>query len=224
MTRVNFINVLSYNLHYHIAYKEVFRIAEIQGADVICLQECNSEQLLPAFGGYSLACKTKHEDLGLAIYYRVDHVRFIQSSCHMLHKSFYEKLFQWNNERALVAEFCDRQSRRNITIVSLHATHLVASNSLRRRQISEVFRLLEHQNAPVVIAGDYNYPLFHSKLKNFIKGREYEFHTPPDATFKARKYKGKFDFVSTKHVLSTQLSVLPQGGSDHSPIQALIEY
>jgi endonuclease/exonuclease/phosphatase family metal-dependent hydrolase len=142
----------------------------------------------------------------------------------MLHKSVYEKLFGWNNERALVAEFYDYRSHRKIVIVSLHATHLVASNSLRRRQIGEVFRRLEHQNAPVVIAGDYNYPLFHSKLKTFITEKEYELHIPPDVTYKARKYKGKFDFVSTRHVLSTQLSVLPEGQSDHSPIQALIEY
>lgn len=224
MAYVNSINVLSYNLHYHLAYKEVFGVAKAQNIDIICLQECNSRQLSPTIGEYSLACKTNHEDLGLAIYCRADRVKLIKSSCHILHKSFYEKLFRWSNERALVGEFYDRQSRRNITIVSLHATHLVASNSLRRRQIGEVFCLFEHQNAPVIIAGDYNYPLFHSKLKNFITEKKYELHTPPDATFKARKYKGKFDFISTRHVLSARLSVLPQGGSDHSPIQALIEY
>ena len=217
------IRILSYNLHFHKAYKEAFWQADVSGADIVCLQECNANELHEEIAGYTLAGNTESNFLGLAIYYRGDRLQFIDASSHLLPLSFYERIVGWRHERFLKARFVDRASEKEFTVASFHATHLVASNALRRRQLKEVFSLLEDAKSPVVVAGDYNYPMFYSKLKAFAKNDHYELVVPARATFKSRRFKGKFDFISTKNARSARLSILASDESDHLPILARVK-
>jgi endonuclease/exonuclease/phosphatase family metal-dependent hydrolase len=179
--------VLSYNLHYHAAYQEAFAIAERNKTDVLCFQECDANRLQNRRGDFSLACKTEERKLGLAIYYRKSRLSFIGSQSYCVKKSVYEKVFKWNCERLLVAKFYDKYLKKNIIIASLHLTHLVASNHLRRSQLENVFDILsEYENTPIVIAGDYNYPWFHEGLAKMVNQQGYGLYIPSDFTYVGR--------------------------------------
>lgn len=217
--------VLSYNLHYHTAYREAFSIAEKHGADVLCFQECDSDKLQNEYGNFSLACRTEGEKLGLAIYYQANRLTFIGSQSYHVKQSVYEKISKWNYERFLVAEFYDNNLKKKIIIASLHATHLVASNHLRRNQLENAFDILsKHKNTPIIIAGDFNYPWFHGGLIKMVNQQGYNLYIPPYFTYNAKKFKGKFDLMSAKEISDISIKVLPQGSSDHLAVYAEVYY
>lgn len=224
MTKTRHITVLSYNLHFHAAYEEVFVLAQESGADIVCLQECNAKKLMNQIGDFLLAANTNSTNLGLAIYYRKERLRLVKHFSHHLPRSLYEKMAGWKHERALAVEFYDTYSKQSAFFVSFHATHLVASNLLRRRQLNSLLHMFDTAKSPVIIVGDYNYPLFHEYLRKYLYQRNFHLHVPTSATYKSIKFKGKFDLISTKFVSRVEMRVLPQGNSDHMAVHAMITY
>ena len=220
--------VLSYNLRFHMAYEEAFKLAKANKADVICLQECYTDLLEKKMGDYILAGKTRGP-LGLAIYYRNHHLTLRHARSSLLSPSFYERISGEGGERLLVAKLEDTKTKKPIFVASFHATHLVASNYHRRKQLKEAFGFLEQHNpaahrAPVVIAGDYNYPWFHSRLKNLVEAHDYTLHVSEEPTLKNSVFEGRFDLISARHVENLNLKVLDRGISDHLAICATIRY
>lgn len=220
--------VVSYNLRFHMAYEEAFTLAKANKADVICLQECYTDLLQKKIAGYQLAGKTRGP-LGLAVYYRPERLTLSQATSHLLSMSLYERISGENGERLLVAKFDDIQAKRPVFVASFHATHLVATNQLRRRQIRETFAYLEHHNpaahrSPTIIAGDYNYPWFHRRLDAFVKQHEYALYVSEQPTLQNSVFQGRFDLVTARHVKHVRLKVLDRGISDHMAICATITY
>lgn len=220
--------VLSYNLRFHMAYEEAFTLAEKSRADVICLQECYTDLLEKRVGNYELAGKTRGP-LGLAIYYRTSRLIIQLTKSHTLTHSFYERITGEKGERLLMAKFEDSITKRPVFIASFHATHLVASNSHRRKQLKEVFDFLEQHNpaahrAPVIVAGDYNYPWFHARLRNLVEAHNYTLHVSKGPTLKNSVLEGRFDLISARHVGDIDLRVLDRGISDHMAICATVQY
>ena len=62
--------VISYNLRKHRAAGELTALAQRYGADVLCLQECDTADMPASIGGLKLANATSRNRLGLAVYYR----------------------------------------------------------------------------------------------------------------------------------------------------------
>lgn len=220
--------VLSYNLRFHMAYEEAFKLAKENKADVICLQECYTDLLEKEVEGYVLAGKTRGP-LGLAIYYRPSRLMLRHAKSSLLTASFYERISGEEGERLLVAKFDDTRTQKPIFVASFHATHLVASNHHRRKQLKETFAFLEQHNppahrAPVIIAGDYNYPWFHGRLKNLVEAHNYTLHVSEEPTLKNSVLAGKFDLISARHVEHIDLKVLDRGISDHMAICATVRY
>lgn len=220
--------VLSYNLRFHMAYEEAFKLAKENTADVICLQECYTDLLEKKIGDYVLAGKTRGP-LGLAIYYRPSRLALRYTKSSLLTASFYERVSGEAGERLLVAKFDDTKTQRPIFVASFHATHLVASNYHRRKQLKEAFVFLEQHNpaahrAPVIIAGDYNYPWFHRRLKSLVETHDYTLHVSEEPTLKNSVIEGRFDLISARHIKHIDLKVLDRGVSDHMAICATIRY
>src|SRR5688572_4155122 len=196
--------VLSYNLRFHMAYEEAFKLAKENKADVICLQECYTDLLEKEVEGYVLAGKTRGP-LGLAIYYRSARLTLRHAKSSLLSASFYERVSGEEGERLVMAKFDDARTQKPVFVASFHATHLVASNYHRRKQLKEAFIFLEQHNptahrAPVIIAGDYNYPWFHGRLKNLVEAHNYTLHVSEEPTLKNSVLEGRFDLISARHV------------------------
>lgn len=214
------IDLLSYNLNYHAAYPELQRPTQLHAPDILCLQECSTDNLASDLAGLTLAAKTTTGTLGLAIY--CDSRRFlIQRSMSIpVLPSQFEKIRVEARERLLIVELFDVFTQQALFVASFHATHLIATNRLRRLQLTAALKVLNtlHNGSPVILAGDFNYPFFHHKLKRTAQKYNYDLLTTNNPTFYERKFSGRFDMATVSGMQTHHIRVLPFGVSDHAPI------
>lgn len=221
------INIISYNLKYHRASRELAGLVEKYEADVLCIQECYSEQLPQQTGGLVLAEKTRFNRLGLAIYYNPDRFSVLKTSSYPLKKSIYDRFFAPAEERLLVTKLFDQLSGQEIHVGSFHATHIIASNHVRRHQIKTAHDKLSDLSGkcPAIMVGDYNYPLFKRGLKVFIERHGYELSLSDKPTYYLTKMiRTHLDLATSINTHVERVKTLPKGISDHAPIlvQAVI--
>lgn len=218
--RARGLKILSYNLKIHEAYPELAALATAHQPDLVCLQECYPGQLARNIGNLSLAGKSTTEKFGLAIYCRSDRFEIVGSHCYPVARSFSEWVQRNARDRLLVVELYDRINRQTFYAASFHAIHLVASNWERRRQVRQALRILRThcQEAPAVMAGDYNYPWFKWGLRRTVRRSGFEFVMSDKPTLKNRYFTGHFDLASTFNTHQATVSTLAMGRSDHAPI------
>jgi endonuclease/exonuclease/phosphatase (EEP) superfamily protein YafD len=215
------LNIISYNLKYHRASNELAGLVRKYDTDVLCIQECYSEQLPDKINGLVLAEKTRFNRLGLAIYYRPERFRLRQNNSYPLKKSVYDKLFSPAEERLLVTKLYDSSTRQDILVGSFHATHMIATNSVRRHQIETAHNTLKNlsENSPAIMVGDYNYPLFRKGLKVFIEKTGYELTLSDKPTYYlTRMIRTHLDLATSVNTQIERVMTLPKGISDHAPI------
>jgi endonuclease/exonuclease/phosphatase family metal-dependent hydrolase len=230
MTKTNTerrLNIISYNLKYHRASRELSGLVGKYDTDVLCIQECYSEQLPNRVGDLVLAQKTRFNRLGLAIYYRPARFSLNQTNSYPLKKSIYDRLFAPAEERLLVTKLFDNLTEQEILVGSFHATHIIASNHVRRHQIKTAHETLTElsDNSPAIMVGDYNYPLFKKGLKVLIERDGYELNLSDKPTYYLSKMiRTHLDLATSINAQVERVKTLPKGISDHAPIlvQALI--
>lgn len=221
------LNIISYNLKYHRANRELAGLCESYDADILCLQECFAATLPNNISHMKLADKTTTGRFNLAIYYRPERFKSIVTESHSLEKSVIERLYMPQTDRLLVSKLADVQSGHEIIVGSFHATHHIASNYLRRKQINSAHAKLSElcgQN-PAIMVGDYNYMLFKKRLKIFIENSGYQMTKSDLPTYYFHKmFKIHFDLATSINTQIKKVYTLPKGLSDHSPIlvQALV--
>ncbi|HEY6736410.1 MAG TPA: endonuclease/exonuclease/phosphatase family protein [Candidatus Saccharimonadia bacterium] len=214
------LKILSYNLKVHEAYSELEALVAEHQPDLVCLQECYPERLAPRIGNLHLAGKTSTEKYGLAIYVRGDRFERLGSHSYGVARSVSELVRRNERDRLLVVELYDTINERTFYVASFHAIHLVATNWERRRQVRQALRILRQhcQDAPAVMAGDYNYPWFKWGLRRTVRRAGFEFLMSDKPTLKNRYFTGHFDMASTFNTHVTRVSTLKMGRSDHAPI------
>lgn len=223
----NKLNIISYNLKYHRASSELHDLVKKYSADVLCIQECYSNQLPEEISGLVLAEKTRFNRLGLAIFYNPKRFGLLQTNSYPLKKSVYDRLFTPAEERLLVTKLFENSSRQEILVGSFHATHIIASNHVRRHQINTAHNKLKllSNNSPAIMVGDYNYPLFKKGLKVFIERSGYQLSLSDKPTYYlTRAIRSHLDLATSINTQIERVKTLPKGISDHAPIlvQALI--
>lgn len=221
------IRVISYNLRKHRAIGELAALAETPGLDALCLQEVIASELPAEIGGLHLADATKANRLGLAVYYRKDRYEQVDSKSYELKKSLHDLIFTPTPERLVASKLVDRETGHELVLASFHAAPLTALNSLRRQQIRAAHELLEQLGggAPVLMVGDYNYPLFNSGLKEKVKKTGYDLSLSDRRTYTAYKFfRGHFDFVTSQGFTIESVETLARGSSDHIPILVTASY
>lgn len=222
------IRVISYNLLKGRAFGEVEELIRgVDHADVLCLQEANVESLPERIGDLVLVDATRRNRLGLALYLRPERFTVEKTAAYELKKSMHDHLFDPGPERLVGALLHDLQAGRDIVLASFHAAPLTATNSLRRAQIKAAHGLLGELGggAPVIMVGDYNYPLFHGRLAKRMSRTGFDLVLSDKRTYSAYKiFRGHFDFVTSQGMQIDRVETLTRGRSDHLPIAITADY
>ena len=225
--RTSVIRVISYNLRKHRAVGELAALATTPGLDAICLQEAFTAELPEEIGDLHLANSTKNNRFGLAVYYRKERYELIDSKSFELKKSLHDLIFSPTPERLLGARLLDREVGHELVLASFHAAPLTALNSLRREQIRAAHELLQElgSGAPILMVGDYNYPLFKDDLGERVARTGYDLSLSDRRTYTAYKFfRGHFDFVTSQRFTVDGVETLSRGSSDHIPILVTASY
>lgn len=215
------LKIISYNLKYHRANKELESLATDYDADILCVQECHSDKLPDRIAHLTLGEKSASGKFNLAIYYRKGRFFATDSSAHVLKNSVLERLYMPQMERLVVTKVYDRITRQEFSIGSFHATHLIATNYLRRAQIKDAHDLLAEisGDSPAIMVGDYNYPLFKRGLKICIEESGYQMNLSDHPTYYLNKFmRAHFDLATSINTEIERVLTLPKGISDHAPI------
>ncbi len=215
------LKIISYNLKYHRANKELESLAINYDADILCIQECHAEKLPDRIAHLTLGEKTASGKFNLAIYYRMGRFFATDTSSHVLKNSVLERIYMPQMERLLVTKIYDCITRREFSIGSFHATHLIASNYLRRSQIKDAHDLLADISgkSSAIMVGDYNYPLFKRGLKVCIEESGYQMNLSDHPTYYLNKFmRAHFDLATSINAEIERVLTLPKGISDHAPI------
>ncbi len=213
--------VISYNLRKHRAAHELEELVEGHGADILCLQEADTTDIPDEIGGLRLADATSRNRLGLAVYYRVNTFRPLDVRALALKKSLHDRVLKPAEERMLGVRLHDIDDGRELIVASFHAAPLTALNSLRRQQISAALSELAAlgDGVPILMVGDYNYPVFKENLGQKVREQGYELTLSDSRTYtRYRLFRGHYDFATSVGFAIDGIRTLPQGSSDHLPI------
>lgn len=219
--------VISYNLRKHRAARELVALVERHGVDVLCLQEADTRDLPSQLGGLHLADATQRNRLGLAVYYRENTYRAVEVRSLALKKSLHDRVLKPAEERMLGVRLHDIDHNRELIVASFHAAPLTALNSLRRHQIKTALTELQQLGTglPVLMVGDYNYPVFKENLGQKVREHGYELTLSDSHTYtRYRFFRGHYDFATSVGFTIERVKTLPQGLSDHLPILVTADF
>ena len=219
--------MISYNLLHSRAVGELAGLVSGDPElDALCLQEVYTIGLPERIGHLRLSEHTRDNRLALAVYHREDRFERVASRAFELKKSMHDTVMQRTPERLVGAHLRERATGGGLVIASFHAAPLSALNSLRRKQISAAHgRLTElGRGVPVLMVGDYNYPLFHNRLGERLGRTGYDLVLSDKRTYSAFKLvRGHFDFVTSHGLDILDVETLRRGSSDHNPILVTAE-
>lgn len=216
--------VLSYNLRHHRAAGEIAQLATEHGTDVLCLQEAYAAQLPSRAGTLELAATTSTGLLGLAIYVDASRFAVVASRAFRLKPGLHDVVFLPETERLLAVRLVDRRTGAATTVASFHAAPLTATNILRRHQVSASHMLLDDlgEGEPVLMMGDFNYPLFRTGLARLASRDGYALSVSDRPTYRhVGSFATHFDLVTSRGLRVESVRTLPEGASDHRPILAV---
>ncbi len=216
------LNIISYNLRYHKAHSELEGLVDKYKADVLCVQECSTERMPKNIHHLDIASKTKYNRLGLAIYFNQSRFSVLRNESFSLKRSFHDRIMAPAEERLLVTKLYDKNSKQHVLIGSFHATPLTSLNYVRRKQIRsahEKLLSLSDSKTPVIMVGDYNYPIFKRGLRVCIEQSGYKLSYSDKPTYyMSSVLRGHFDLATSVNAKINQVKTLPRGISDHTPI------
>jgi endonuclease/exonuclease/phosphatase family metal-dependent hydrolase len=213
--------VISYNLQKHRAAGELVELASVHDPDILCLQECDVQDLPEQVGDLVLADATQGNRLGLALFYRASTFRVLAVKTIELKKSLHDRIAKPAHERVLGVRLHDIDEGRELIVASFHAAPLTALNSLRRHQIRAALTQLSTlgPGLPQLMVGDYNYPVFKENLGHAVREHGYALTLSDDHTYtRYRVFRGHYDFATSTGFEIERVTTLPQGMSDHRPI------
>ena len=216
------IRIISYNLWHSKADAELVGLVTADpDLDALCLQEVYRTGVPERIGHLRLAHHTGRNLLGLAVYANAERYEVLQTEAFELKKSLHDVVFERTPERLVGTHLKNRETGQEVVLASFHAAPLTALNSLRRKQIATAHELLTDlgDGAPVLMVGDYNYPLFHNRLGERLGRSGYDLVLSDKRTYRAFKLvRGHFDFVTSYGMEIVDVQTLRRGRSDHLPI------
>jgi endonuclease/exonuclease/phosphatase (EEP) superfamily protein YafD len=221
--------LISYNLWQSRAQAELGALVARYQPDLLCLQEVAGSRLTSRLGPLRLASATTTNYFRVALYVREDRFAVVNSGSFRLFRSLHDRLLGYTGERLAAARLHDKFADRDLVVGSIHATPLTDPNASRLRQVSDAHRHLRAmgQGLPVVMAGDFNYPILTSTLRLHVWRQGFHLARSRTGTYQShtRKYlRGSFDLATTSALSVETIVTLPQKASDHKPILLTARY
>ena len=220
--------LISYNLWHGRAQRELADLVATYAPDLLCVQETAGTALPARIGPLRLAASTT-TSLRVALYVRDDRFEVVRGASFRLFRSLHDRLLGYTGERLAAAVLRDRDSGRDFVVGSLHATPLTDPNSSRLKQVSDAHHHLRGmgRNLPIVMAGDFNYPVLKSTLRAYAALQGFRVARSKTSTYQShtRRYlRGSFDLATTSGFTVDDIVTLPQRASDHKPIRLTIHF
>lgn len=189
--------------------------------DVFCLQEAETDRLPQTVGRLTLVARTTTGDMGLGIYVDASRFHVLDSRVFTVRRALHDRFLLPGIERLLAVRIEDGETGIVSTIASFHASPLSAVNATRRRQIDEAHRHLRafSLGSPTLMVGDFNYPLFRTRLVNRIARDGFTLTISDGPTYYyTPRIAYHFDFLTSSGMDVGSVRTLPVGLSDHRPI------
>jgi len=216
------IRIISYNLRHSRAGAELADLVAAEpDLDALCLQEVYRAGVPEQIGHLRLAHRTGRNLLDLAVYVDPGRFEVEEVGSFALQRSLHDVVFDRTPERLVGAQLRKRETGSRLVVASFHAAPLSARYSLRRKQIAAAHELLADlgDGVPVLMVGDYNYPLFQTRLGTRLGRTGYDMVLSDKRTYQAFKVvRGHFDFVTASGFEDVEVQTLRRGRSDHLPI------
>ncbi|MGR4009559.1 endonuclease/exonuclease/phosphatase family protein [Leucobacter sp. 1207-22] len=212
---------ISYNLRKNRAACELHELVDAHDADVLCLQEADAMALPERLGKLKLVHATEKNRLGLAMYVDSERFHVRESRTFQLKKSMHDRVLAPAHERLLGVHMHDYERDSDVVAASFHAAPLTALNSLRRSQIHAALAQLRTfgHGLPVLMVGDYNYPVFKKRLDAEMRDTGYNLNLSDKRTYtRYGMFRGHFDFATSQGFDVASVQTLGRGISDHLPI------
>ena len=212
--------LISYNLEKHKAAGELESLVGSTGARALCIQEARVSELPKTIDNLWLVASTPQNRLGLAIYADLDRYDVVDSFKKSFQKSLHDIIAAPAEHRLLGAVLQDLETGELATLASFHASPLTSSNGHRRRQIDQSLQAIEEltPSTPLLMVGDYNYPVFRQGLSRSLAASGYDLSFSDLGTYERSLIRGHFDFVTSRGFSIGSVLTLPKGNSDHRPI------
>ncbi len=235
--------LLTYNLLYNTASKEIGPILSEYKPDILCFQEVVTDEenlrLIQGYGyriaDFSNSFMKFGNMFGVATFYRPDKFSLKHSRSFNLPSSLYQIFTYIMNARknprtVLKNEFICKKDNKKIVTYNIHLTP-VATNALRQKQIINTFKDLHiGTKDAVVIAGDFNYPYGRKKLEKLLHSYHLKeatdniFFTLERSILKLFSIKLKLDYVLyNNRVRLIENKRINIRHSDHFPILTSFE-
>lgn len=235
------LRVASYNLWYHKAYPEVAELVRSQHIDIFFIQECVPTELEGKLAGLTLAdarIYTHHKPFdnpvsvgaikttfwlktGMAIYYNPALMKLVGVTSHKLSLPWSER----KGGRFMQLARFELRDGSELLAANIHLSALWSTNRSRRKQLEGVMEVVDG-NRPVVMGGDFNYPLMSKGLRSFMASfglAECGSHNG-SRTHISKLVKGKFDHIFISDDLKeSDYAILPFNASDHAPVVVTVD-
>lgn len=222
------VRILTYNIKFHRAYKDLETLVKKYRPDFLCTQEIDIKNLHDKIANLQLAATTRVGTMGLATYANYKKFEVTKSESIGLSSVWYEHVNRQPRFRLQLMHVKAKYSQHRFLLANLHLANLLATNHGRRGQAKMLFNYVKgkQNNSPAIIAGDFNYPVFTHRLINIAKENEFIELGPLNAkqTHNNPFLKGRFDRVFVSSGLKeSHYQVLPFITSDHTPVLVEIE-
>lgn len=236
--------LLTYNLLYNTASKEIGPVLSAHKPDIICFQEIVTDEanlkLIQSYGyrlaDFSNSFMRSRQIYGVATFYRPDVFALKHSRSFNLPSSLYQILTfilhaKRNPRTVLKNEFVSKTGGKKLITYNIHLTP-VATNSHRQKQILNTFEDLHiGKKDAIVVAGDFNYPYGRKKFEEILKTYELKeatdniFYTLERRILKLFSIKWKLDYVLyNKNIKLISNKRIDIRHSDHFPILTSFEF
>ncbi len=230
------ITVLSYNVLYSKALKDIGGILNSVKPDIVCLQELetnddNLTALRPY--GYSLADYSNSfikfgRVFGQATFYNKKKLSFTSSSVFDIPRSYYEvvlRILRGVNEPRTVLKTEFKKEKTAFTVYNLHLTAHQATNKARTRQLEKTLGDLQFEAQDhVIITGDFNYSYGRKKFEQIIAKYNLKeatnnlYYTSIFRFLKIIPFKFKADYILYRGLKLKKTERVNLFFSDHFPI------
>ena len=230
------LSLLTYNLLHNKALTMLEKVVEPYSPDILLLQEIDTsesnlsivESLGYTLSDYANSYLKYGKVYGVATFYKNKKLTFKETSTINLPFGIYE-VFDFllrggrRHRTILRTEFKTGQSSKKIVVYNVHLT-AQSTNTLREKQMEEIFQTLQLNNKPIIVAGDFNYVYRRRRFEDiFMKYDLHEatnkiFITYKDRWLKIFPVKSKNDYVLYHNMVHLETKRIEAEYSDHYPV------